>query len=53
MIPQHLIDALVLAVRNPGRCPEYHNKKLAQLRREWPVLYVAVMNIIKESEKDQ
>ena len=41
-------NALVNAVLDEGPHPEYHNRKLEELRVEWPMLYDALMDTIKE-----
>lgn len=44
------IDRLVRAVRIKGANPDYHDRKLHELSREWPELYDAVMAIVRERE---
>ena len=39
---------VVRAVTNAGTHPEYHQRQLDRLRREWPTLYYALMDLVGE-----
>ncbi len=40
------VEAIVRAVLEPGRAPQYHRQQMTRLRTEWPVLATAVRNLI-------
>lgn len=39
------VDRVYKAVAHKGNHPEYHDRKMAQLRREWPTLFDALMDL--------
>lgn len=39
---------VVNAVTDAGTHPEYHQRQLDRLRREWPTLYYALMDLVGE-----
>ncbi len=54
-----LIESYVARAKKPvidvwtihGRAPEYHRKMQLKLKQEWPVLYNAIQELVKESHE--
>lgn len=40
-------EQVVEAITNPGRAPLYHVEMVGKLRREWPVLWNAIEEVLK------
>ena len=45
---ENAIAELVKAIRDKGAVPQFHNHVLRKHRSEWPVLWKAIDNIVKE-----
>lgn len=44
------IDRLVRAVRDKGTNPAYHDQELGRLATDWPELYGAVIEVVRDRE---
>lgn len=42
--------SLVRAVRNPGRVPGHHWRTMARHRKEWPILWEAIDELVAAYE---
>jgi hypothetical protein len=40
------LGSLVRAIRDPGRVPRHHWRTMAKHRREWPVLWEAIDELV-------
>lgn len=45
----HASLKIVDAIQNEGKYPEYHRKAMLRLEKEWPTLWDAIQQLIKEN----